>query len=508
MKLPVLLAVIALSVLVPTMMLAQSLQSGALLSIQSADGSLNLAVYDSQIHSGNVQADPCDGGLPTSLQTDAYVLQGGSPTGCDNGDSYETNQTPGMFEFAGSGYKLDVKTFYQTGGCNTSGTICANPDTGFVTVTNNGASSFSGTITLSGNSSGMGAPYCATGGAALDTWTSGLAVGESVTLALGTPNAENPYNSDSSNCGGFNASQTQTLTAGATAKFPVGTDDYELAALDNAGGEQITMLPIPVLQLSTEPGSNGSNTFNPGTNFPAFSCAPYGDFNESVSNPECVEFQVTCAGASDCEQFLYTATTHYSFPTGFPGIGGPGFLKASGQSCPTSLFNENILRFYTQDTTHSGGGGGLSCFVAAYTPGDQIVASFTSFVGFEPPVSDTQINVIHAPQAVPLSWQQLIAPNVPLTNLSFCSTPNPAAGQCTAPWVNLGTIPVTCPGGPPVHSETETTISAAGGSGLQNFGNGNYQFNWKTTKGSTGCVTVVATFDSGLTVYPATFEYK
>ena len=102
-----------------------------------------------------------------------------------------------------------------------------------------------------------------------------------VTLALGTPNAENPDNSDSSNCGGFNAPQTQTLTAGATAIFPVGTDDYELAAIDNSGGEQITLLPIPVLQLSTEPGSNKYNTFNPGTMFPTFSCAPYGDFNES-----------------------------------------------------------------------------------------------------------------------------------------------------------------------------------------------------------------------------------
>jgi hypothetical protein len=500
MKIPVLATVLALSIFVPTLVLAQSLESGALLSIQSADHSLNLAVYDSQIHSGmGLSTSPCDG----HLQTDAYVLQGGSPTGCDNGDSYETSQAPGMFEFAGSGYKFDVKTFYQTGGCNTSGTICANPDTGFLTVTNNGAN-FLGTITLSGNSPGMGAPYCAIGGAALDTWTSGLAAGASVTLALGTPNAGNPNNSDSSNCGGFNAPQTQTLTPGGTAIFPVGTDDYELAALDNAGGEQISLLPIPVLQLSTEPGSNPSNTFNPGTLFPSFSCAPYGDFNEAATNPECVEFQLTCTGASDCEQFLYTATTHYSFPTGFAGIGGPGFLKATGQSCPSSLFDKNIFRFYSQDTTHSGGGGGLSCFVAAFTPNDPIVASFTSFVGFQSPVSDTQINIVQAGSAVPLIWQQFLAPGVPETNLTFCSSPNPPVGSCTAPWVNLGTIPSACSG----ESDNETTIGASGNSGLQNLGNGLYQFNWKTIKGSRGCVIVVATFDSGLVVYPATFQYK
>jgi hypothetical protein len=500
MKIPVLAAVVALSVFIPTMVFAQSLESGALLSIQSTDGSLRLAVYDSQIHSGmGLTASPCDG----ALETDAYVLQGGSPTGCDNGDTFETRQTPGMFEFAGSGYKFDLKTFYHLGGCNTAGTICANPDTGFLTVTNNGTSSFTGTITLSGTSPIGGPPYCAAAGAASDTWTNGLAVGSSVTLALGTPNAGNPSNSDSSNCGGFNAPQTQTLTPGGTAIFPVGTDDYELAALDNAGGEQISLLPIPVLQLSSEPGSNTFNTFNPGALFPTFSCAPYGDFNQAAANPECVEFQLTCSGASDCEQFLYTATTHYSFPAGFPGIGGPGFLIASGQSCPSSLFDQNIFRFYTQDTTHSGGGGGLSCFVAAFTPGDQIVSSFTSFVGFQSPISDTQINIINAGKAVPLVWQLFLAPNTPNTGLTFCS--NRSGTNCTAPWVNLGTLPVTCPGGSRVHSET---ITAAGNSGLQNFGNGSYQFNWQTVKGSTGCVIVVATFDSGLVVYPATFQYK
>jgi hypothetical protein len=500
MRISALAAVVALSVFIPTIVFAQSLQSGALLSIQSADHSLNLAVYDSQIHSGmGLTASPCDG----TLETDAYVLQGGSPTGCDNGDTFETSETPGMFEFAGTGYKFDVKTFYQVGGCNTAHTICANPDTGFLTVTNNGTSSFTGTITLSGNSRLGGAPYCAVGGAASDTWTTGLAAGSSVTLALGTPNATNPDTSDSSNCGGYNAPQTQTLTAGGTAIFPVGTDDYELAALDNAGGEQITLLPIPVLQSTSNHGSNGFNTFNPGTVFSTFSCAPYGDFSEA-GNPECVEFQLTCTGASDCEQFLYTATTHYSFPQGFPGIGGPGFLKASGQTCPSSAFDKNIFSFYTQDTTHQGGGGGLSCFVAAFTPNDPIVASFTSFVGFQSPVSNSQINVIQAGSAVPLIWQQFSAPNVPVTNLTFCSSPNPAAGTCTAPWVNLGTIPATCSGG----SDDETTIAASGKSGLQNLGNGLYQFNWKTVKGSKGCVIVVPTFDNGLVVYPATFQYK
>ena len=111
MKIPVLLAVVTLAVFIPTMVLAQSLQSGALLSIQSADGSLKLAVYDSQIHSGISHSFPCD----NNLVTDAYVLQGGSAIGCDPGDALETSQAPGIFEFAGSGYKFDIQTFYQTG---------------------------------------------------------------------------------------------------------------------------------------------------------------------------------------------------------------------------------------------------------------------------------------------------------------------------------------------------------------------------------------------------------
>jgi len=500
MKISVLAAVVVLGVFIPTMVFAQSLESGALLSIQSTDGSLNLAVYDSQIHSSLVQQSPCDFNPVTQqgIVTDAYVLQGGSPTGCDNGDSYEENQAQGMFEFAGTGYKFDVKTFYQSGGCNTAGTICANPDTGFLTVTNNGTSSFTGTITLSGNSPVAGPPYCATGGAASDTWTSGLAVGASVTLALGTPNAENPNNSDSSNCGGFNAPQTQTLAAGATAVFPVGTDDYELAALDNAGGEQITLLPIPVLQSASNPGSNASNTFNPGALFSTFSCSPYGDLSET-GNPECTEFQLTCSGASDCDSFLYTATTHYSFPPGFPGIGGPGFLKASGQNCPSSSFDKNIFIFYTQDTTHKGGGGGLSCFVAAFTPGAPPVQSASSFEGFEWPVSDTQLNPIIGGFPVPLSWDY----NLP--NLTVCS--NPAGTGCTAPWVYPSSIQIACPNGPQV-PPNPSPISV---SRLLNFGQENglteYFFFWKTVRHSKGCVSVVLTFDNGLSVVPAKFKY-
>jgi hypothetical protein len=59
--------------------------------------SVNLTVFDSQIHSGVFRTSPCDG-----ITTDAFVLQGGSPNGCDNGDSFETTQAPGNFSFVSS----------------------------------------------------------------------------------------------------------------------------------------------------------------------------------------------------------------------------------------------------------------------------------------------------------------------------------------------------------------------------------------------------------------------
>src|SRR5207248_11356220 len=66
--------------------------------------------------------------------------------------------------------------------CNTCGTICAAPDSGFLTVTNNTGAAFSGTISLTGTSLSCGS--------ASDSWIAGLTTsgaGQSVTLALGAP---------------------------------------------------------------------------------------------------------------------------------------------------------------------------------------------------------------------------------------------------------------------------------------------------------------------------------
>lgn len=70
-------------------------------SLGSLSEQVDLTVSDSQIHSGVPRVSPCDG-----LTTDAFVLQGGSPSGCENPLSFESSQAPGTFQFAemGPGY--------------------------------------------------------------------------------------------------------------------------------------------------------------------------------------------------------------------------------------------------------------------------------------------------------------------------------------------------------------------------------------------------------------------
>jgi hypothetical protein len=55
---------------------------------------VNLSVFDRDIHSGVFRISPCDG-----ILSDSYVMQGGSPTGCDNKDGWELHQAQGNYRF-------------------------------------------------------------------------------------------------------------------------------------------------------------------------------------------------------------------------------------------------------------------------------------------------------------------------------------------------------------------------------------------------------------------------
>lgn len=58
---------------------------------------VNLSVNDADVHSGVPRLNPC------GETVDSFVLQGGSSSGCDTGDNFETTQAFGHFTFQGGG---------------------------------------------------------------------------------------------------------------------------------------------------------------------------------------------------------------------------------------------------------------------------------------------------------------------------------------------------------------------------------------------------------------------
>jgi hypothetical protein len=94
--------------------------------------------------------------------------------------------------------------------------------------------------------------------------------------------------------------------------------------------------------------------------------------------------------------------------------------------------------------------------------------SLYAFEGFGPPVATDMLNTVKAGQTVPLRWRLLDPAGAPVTDLASAS---------------VAVRTVSCSGTLPADPVEEV---AAGQSGLQNLGDGDYQFNWKTTK-PTGC---------------------
>jgi hypothetical protein len=521
----------ALILLSTAVAFSQTPKSGALLTIDGTVGSTAVLrkIYDSQIHNGTVRHVPTtledansSCGSADQIPTDAYVLQGGSPTGCDPGDPFETSQSFGSATISGTGYSFAITTFYTFGPqCNSNMTICVGtttppatgPDTGFLTITNNSGAAFTGTITLSGNSQVAGGAYCPASGTASDS-VSGLANGGSWTFAL---------SNDSSNCGGFNAPQRLTLTANQESKAFFGKDDYKITPLNSASGATLDVLPVPVPAGPTGTETNpaaSSLTFSPGTTFPTLKCIPYADFS-ALNNPVCVELQLN---PSDAGNYLYTATNDFNIDAhSLPnGVGGPSFLGHHTVNCPDSGFNINIFFSYTApdvtngDPLKGGGSGTGSCWVTAFDPNAGAISTgttFSFFEGFQSPVSDTDLNLVKAGSGVPLIFKLFSSPGVGNPNYSLCPGMTvPTSNVCpstlaTTNWIFFGTIKTACMTDSTPNDDTLFTV-AAGTSALQNFGDGTYQYNLKTVKGSTGCFDAVLIFDSGLTLFPANFKYK
>jgi hypothetical protein len=442
--------------------------------------------------------------------------------------------------------------------CNTSGTICANPDSGFLTVTNNTGSDFNGTIALNGTSTGCGAASDSA-----DFSTSALANGTAVILGVGTPGT--PALVDSSNCGGFNQAQLLSLTANQTsfAFFgggpPAGglcaapcKDDYQFTPLNSASGDTFSILPVPV-----PAGPLGSGTFGPfptgcvgsgctfqsgefgsespidasplrfsASNFPTLACVPYADFS-APGNPVCVELHEDCKnGANPCADagnILYTVQNDYSIDANsLPnGIGGPAFLGQHFVSCPNTGFDLNIVSSYTApsvtfDPLKGSGSGTTSCWVAAFDPNAAAVttgSTVTTFTGFSGLLAPPSLNRVNIGSAVPLNF------TFPTAGLHLCSTVNNTGSTCNGgaqkPWVAFGTLSIDCTTKAFAPTSSEKT-AAAGGSNLQTISTSttppltSYRFNWKIPKtpAPSGCVVMVAQFSGGLVVFPDFFQYK
>jgi hypothetical protein len=104
-----------------------------------------------------------------------------------------------------------------------------------------------------------------------------------------------------------------------------------------------------------------------------------------------------------------------------------------------------------------------------------------NFTGFFAPVDrPTTNNVSKAGQAIPLKWRLTNASGQGITNLTSVVV------QAVGISCSLGT------------SDDMLEEYATGATGLQNMGNGYYQFNWKTpTEYAGSCKSIVLVFGSG-----------
>jgi hypothetical protein len=114
-----------------------------------------------------------------------------------------------------------------------------------------------------------------------------------------------------------------------------------------------------------------------------------------------------------------------------------------------------------------------------------------SFSGFSGSVDNPPIvNTASAGRAIPLKWRITDASGNPITTLTSVSVTS-AAGGCSA--------------SAPTDTLEEYTSSP---SGLQNLGDGYYQYNWKTTKSWAGSCRTLKLDLGDSQVHTALFQFS
>jgi len=114
------------------------------------------------------------------------------------------------------------------------------------------------------------------------------------------------------------------------------------------------------------------------------------------------------------------------------------------------------------------------------------------FVGFVEPIANDLTNIAKAGQSVPAKWRLTDANGLPIED--------------STSFAGFYSHPIDCETGTPNDAVEEY---AAGNSGLQYKGDGNWQYNWKTPKAYWGtCHAMYIEFDSGAVSPIATFQFK
>ena len=155
----------------------------------------------------------------------------------------------------------------------------------------------------------------------------------------------------------------------------------------------------------------------------------------------------------------------------------PDPVPLHGNATATADAGDNLSGLASQQcddvVTSSTGSKSLTC-TATDNAGNRASASITytvqyDFSGFTDPVSNDGVNIVKAGRTIPLIWRLLDAGGTPVSTLAN---------------VSASVTPVACS-----VDDSPTTLpeeDAAGKSGLQNLGDGWYQYNWKTPKSYAG----------------------
>jgi len=308
-----------------------------------------------------------------------------------------------------------------------------------------------------------------------------------------------------------------TVSAGsASANFPlsgVNADTYTIEAAYNAGSgfngsNNSTQTPAAELTVIKAAGSVTINNIPANATFggsftPAYTKA--GDGATSVvSNTPSVcsvsggDVNFDAAGTCKLQAKVAEGTNHLAatgaeqsftiakaagsvtinnIPTGavLNGSFTPSYTKAGDGTPSTTSNTPSVCSVNNTTGVVSYVGAGTCTLQAKVAEGTNHLAATGSqqsfgigfnFVGFAAPVDNTTsyMNVLKAGQAIPLKWRLTDANNQPVTNLAGAT-------------VTAKTLSCSIGATDDLMEEV-----AAGGSGLQNLGNGYYQFNWASPK--------------------------